>query len=324
MKKLVIAAAFIAASFLVPVASVFADSPGQLSNGATNYEVKNVTKNGSYGQTASATCGETVKYSVLLANSDFGLLKDLTVKADLGTGAISASAINATGATTSVSGKVTVSLDKGSLVYVPGSTVRVSSDGATKTPLADGVTAGGVNAGELNGSTQTFVQFQAKVDCPTTPPPVKIQVCELATKNVITINESDYDASKHSKNLADCAAPVQIKVCELSTKNIITINEKDFDAKKHTKDLNKCAEAPVGSIKVCVIASKEIVTIKDNEFDASKHTKNLNDCAEVATPVAPAELPKTGSGVADAIGKFVGVLSLTSAVAYYVTSRRNG
>lgn len=170
MKKL---ALFVAALAVAPslafTAPVFADSPGQLSNAPTNYEVKNVTKGGAYSQSTSAACGETVKYSVLLANSDFGLLRNLTVKANLGTGAINASATNTVNATTSVSGSVNVSLAKGSLVYIPGSTVRVTSNGGSTTVLADGVTTSGVNAGDLNGSTQTFVQFQAKVDCPTTP-----------------------------------------------------------------------------------------------------------------------------------------------------------
>lgn len=34
--------------------------------------------------------------------------------------------------------------------------------------------------------------------------PGKINVCDLATKKVITIDENQFDSSKHSKNLADC------------------------------------------------------------------------------------------------------------------------
>jgi len=170
MKKLALFVAAIAAIPALLGASVFADSPGQLSNGAANYKVRNVTKNGEYSQTIAATCGETVKYSITLSNSDYGLLKDLTVKANIASGAISASATNASNETTSVSGNAKVNLDKGTLAYIPGSTVRITSDGKTSTPQADGITAGGVNVGNLNGSTAIFVQFQAKVECPTTPP----------------------------------------------------------------------------------------------------------------------------------------------------------
>jgi len=45
----------------------------------------------------------------------------------------------------------------------------------------------------------------AEVDVP--PAPGKIEVCELATKKVITINEADFDSSKHTKDLNQCKVP---------------------------------------------------------------------------------------------------------------------
>lgn len=203
MKKLLSLAALMVVPALAMVFATpaFADSPGQLSNGEDNYKVRNVTKNGAYGKSTSATCNETVKYSITLANSDYGLLTDLVVKANLASGAISASAKNAENNTTSVSGNVTVSVAKGTLKYVSGSTVRVSKD-KQYTKLADGITTGGVNAGELNGSTYTFVQFEAKVKCDETPK--EIEVCDLSTKKIVTIKESDYDSSKYTKDLSKC------------------------------------------------------------------------------------------------------------------------
>ena len=263
---------------------VFADSPGQLSNGPGNYKVRNVTKNGAYAQSVAATCNETVKYSITLSNSDFGLLRNLTVKADMASGNITASATNANDQTTSVSGDAKVTVDKGTLSYVPGSTVRITSDGATSTALADGITAGGVNAGNLNGSTAIFVQFQAKVNCPVEPK--NIEVCELATKKIIVIDEKSYDASKHSKNLEDCATkppvPGEIVVCEIASKNVVTIKENEFDSSKHTKDLSKCAETPV-------------------------------------TPETPTELPQTGA--TDVIAIVASIL--TAAAGYIVAARKN-
>jgi len=299
-------------------APVFADSPGQLSNGPSNYKVRNVTKNGAYAQSINATCDDTVKYSITLSNSDYGLLRNLTVKADMASGVINASATNANNAVTSVSGNAKVNLDRGSLAYVPGSTVRITSDGVTSTPVADGVTAGGVNVGDLKGSTAIFVQFQAKVNCPTEPK--NIQVCELATKKIITIREDQFDASKHSKNLDDCKEVVKtIKVCELATKKIITIDEKNFDATKHSKDLKDCAAKPPvpGEIVVCETATKKVVTIKENEFDSSKHTRDLSKCETPVTPVT--ELPQTGANGMIAIAFSV----IAAAAGYVVTARKN-
>ena len=39
-----------------------------------------------------------------------------------------------------------------------------------------------------------------------------------------------------------------IKVCNLETKTIITIKQSEFDATKHTEDLSKCAEAPTPEV----------------------------------------------------------------------------
>ena len=145
----------------------------------------------------------------------------------------------------------------------------------------------------------------------------KIEVCELATKKVISINETDFDAKKHSKNLDDCKTVKTIKVCELDTKKVITINEKDFDAKKHSKSLDKC-DTPK-TIEVCELATKKTLTINEKDFDSKKHSRTLSDC-DMVPPVTPPELPKTG-----ATGTFASVLGLGSLVAssyYYIVSRR--
>lgn len=153
-------------------------------------------------------------------------------------------------------------------------------------------------------------------DCP----PVKIiKVCELATDKIISIDEKNFDAKKHSKNLADCT---KIQVCELATKKIITIRETAFDAKKHSKDLNDCKEKPVdNNFEVCELSSKKIVTIKEADFDATKYSKDLNDCKEdpVVPPVTPPELPQTGAGDIAAI---VGLGAMIASIVYYVASRR--
>lgn len=287
MKKLAMFVAAIAALPALLTAPVFADSPGQLSNGDDNYKVKNVTTNSAYGKAASLTCDQTVKYSILIANSDFGQLENVTVKASL-PGNISISGKNANGDTSSVSGTVNVSVpSNGTLTYVNGSTnyYVYNNDGSVKSSktLADGVTAGGINTGTLAGSTLARVYFQAKVDCASKPEVKKITVCELDTKKIVTINESDFDSKKHSKNLADCAetpAPGEITVCELDTKKIVTIAEDKYDSSKYSKDLSDCAEAPK----------------------------------------AVAELPKTGAG--DVMLAGVGLSALVAGAAYAL-QRRN-
>lgn len=131
-----------------------------------------------------------------------------------------------------------------------------------------------------------------------TPVDNDIKVCELATKKLITIKESQFDSSKHSKDFADCnEAPSVIKVCELSTKKEVTIKESEFDSSKHSKNFADCDESP------CPIPGKESLPA------------DSDDCEET-----PVELPETG--FTDTIIKLFGVISLTGASAYYLTSRQ--
>jgi len=127
-----------------------------------------------------------------------------------------------------------------------------------------------------------------------------IKVCDLATKKTITIKESQYDTSKHSKNFADCnEAPAVINVCELATNKSVTIKETDFDSSKHSKNFDDCKEKETP----CPIPGKEHLPA-DSE-----------DCEET-----PVQLPETG--LADTFTKLLGVVSLTGASAYFLTSRR--
>lgn len=171
----------------------------------------------------------------------------------------------------------------------------------------------------VNGVDKTVTSNGCKGSFKVTELPKDIKVCELSTKQIITIKESEFDASKHSKNLTDCKEDVKkIKVCELSSKQIIVINEKDFDTSKHSKNLADCKETPPSKIKVCELTSKTIVTINEADFDASKHSKDFSKCEE--TPVTPPELPQTGAG--ENIVALFGLGALIASIAYYAASRR--
>lgn len=109
-----------------------------------------------------------------------------------------------------------------------------------------------------------------------------IKVCNLSDRKTITIRESEFNSSRHSKSLADCEdKPIQ--VCDLNSRTVITINERSFDSSKHSKNLDDCKPRP---IQVCELANKKGITIDERDFDAKKHSKNLEDCKEKSVPVA--------------------------------------
>lgn len=159
------------------------------------------------------------------------------------------------------------------------------------------------------------------------PEPKSIQVCELATKKVITIKENQFDQAKHSKNLDDCKE-VKIQVCELESKKVITIDEDEFDQQKHSKDLEDCKPEPE-LVEVCDTELNKIVTVSEETAKDQRYSTNLDDCKEKVTPPAetpeeptpaPKELPKTGSN--DLLSTVLGLTSMSLAIYYFALSRR--
>lgn len=233
--------------------------------------------------------------------------------------------------------------------YVAGSTVLGNSLHPAGLAASDNIVNAGINIGSYAKGGGAWIIFSAKVAANAALPacgsntlintarattdygwkedtatvvvpkecqPVNIQVCELATKKIVTIDEKNFDAAKYSKNLDDCKeVPVKIQVCEISTKKIVTIDEKDFDNAKYSKNLDDC-KVP-GKITVCEIATKTIITIDETTFDAAKHSMNLKDCA---TPVTPPELPHTGAG--SSVASALGLGALIASASYYIASRR--
>lgn len=309
----------------VAVSSVQATGMGQIEGGDI-YRVKNVTKGTDFSDPTSATCNETVQFKVRIHNPGPSAIDNVKVVATLpnavATSHVSRVTVSSTNADPlSTSDTATVNLDKAAVLsYVAGSTELLDARGSKVSTLNDAITGAGVTIGKVGVSVdeKRFVQFSAKINCPEAPK--NIEVCELATKKIITIREDQFDSSKHSKNLNDCKVVVKyIKVCELASKNIITIDEKAYDATKHSKNLADCAAKPPveGEIVVCETATKNIVTIKESAFDSSKYTKDLSECAEA--PVVVTELPRTGTN-----GVIAVVASLMAAAAgYVVTARKN-
>lgn len=230
--------------------------------------------------------------------------------------------------------------------YVPGSSYLMNTTYPNGKLVSDNLfSTNGLNVGDYLPGGAAYVKFNAKVaakealDCGkntlrnvvrvittngwkedtadvTVDKECKdITVCELATKKIITIKETAFDPSKHSKNLKDCETVEKIVVCELATKKIVTINKNDFDAKKHSKNLEDCKQ-PVHII-VCDLATKKSITINEADFDAKKHSTDFTACTPVTTPP---ELPKTGMG--ENIVAIIGLGAMIASIGYYIASRR--
>ncbi len=76
--------------------------------------------------------------------------------------------------------------------------------------------------------------------------PKPIEVCRLADKQTVSIDEKDFDSKKYSKNLDDCKTPATISVCELATGEVVTIPEDKYDEALYSKDTAGCAPPASG------------------------------------------------------------------------------
>lgn len=130
------------------------------------------------------------------------------------------------------------------MTYVAGSTKLYNAKNPNGKVLSDNVTKDGVNIGSHAPGASSFVVFTAQMaknddlaecgvnrlkniatvetpngskdddatvtitkDCP--PTPGKIEVCDMTDNTIKTINESDFDSAKHTKDLSKCKAPEQ-------------------------------------------------------------------------------------------------------------------
>lgn len=111
----------------------------------------------------------------------------------------------------------------------------------------------------------------------------------------------------------------KIKVCRLSDKKIVTIKESNFDKTKHSRNLDDC-KTKVENEFVCDEATGEIIEVTPAE--KAKYLP-IDDAAcdeEVKGEEAPEVIASTGP--ASAIAGMAGIGGLAGSAQYYFQSRR--
>jgi hypothetical protein len=170
LSKFAAVAGVTALTAVVSLSPVLADSPGQLGGGSQVYKVKDVTQNGAYANSISANAGDELEYSIDLHNTEYGQLTNIVVNATVSSnGSSTVTATPDSGGTTGTNGSVTVNGSAQGVTYEAGTTELFDGSGNLEKTLPDGITNGGINVGNLNGSTGEFVNFKVKVNTPGTP-----------------------------------------------------------------------------------------------------------------------------------------------------------
>jgi uncharacterized repeat protein (TIGR01451 family) len=180
-----VAAGLVVLPIVAFAAPIFADNNGigQIGQGDI-YRVEDVTSNTAFADNITAACGDTVAFRVRVHNGGPDTLTNVVVAATL----------DQTSLTTSHGSQVSISADNNlhgatvtanagvktsqptTATYISGSTELLNY---STTPgnenvirnLPDGILNGGVNIGNIGPLTSDTeeVQFEAKLNCPTTP-----------------------------------------------------------------------------------------------------------------------------------------------------------
>lgn len=178
------------------------------------------------------------------------------------------------------------------VTYVDGSTrLHLGSDPAKARTMPDSITSKGLNIGSYGKNGLAAVIFDAKI-----AEKSELECGKNILKNVITTS-TDYGDKSDDATVTvqkDCEEPkpVLVEVCEIATGEIITVSKDEADKTTYAAiDSEACTP---------VVPEKE---------------KSVTPVTEL-----PAELPQTGTS---GLAKVIGLVSMTSATAYYVLSRRS-
>jgi hypothetical protein len=168
----------------VAVSPAKAANEGQIAGGDI-YRVKNVTKGSDFANTANADKCDTLQYKVRLHNPGPGIVHQVHVKATLPSGeatsntsTVTITAADADPASVSDTAVVNLSSPQ-SISFASGTTQLLDANNNLLQGLPDGITAGGVDIGQVGVSLNEirFVQFQAKVSCTQQPPAQPTYAC---------------------------------------------------------------------------------------------------------------------------------------------------
>lgn len=190
----------------------------QVKANQPNFTVqKQVRKTGetTWNKTEAVNPGDSIEYLVSYKNTGTTLQNNVVLKDTLPQG------VSYTSHTT----------------YVANSS---NPQGLLLDAASDTVTTTGANIGNYNPNATAYIKFTAKVASNDNLP-----VCgnnSLVNKAEIRTDNGDKSDTATVTVTKKCVG--QITVCELSTKKLVTIKDSDFDSAKYTKDLSLCQELP--------------------------------------------------------------------------------
>lgn len=168
---------------------------------------------------------------------------------------------------------------------------------------------------------KTSTNCQVEITVPKEDKPEMVEACNTETGLIEKVEKGKENTAPYTTDFSKC----EVEVCNPETGEIIRVPKKDEDKYLPVDDKAcKDEEPPVEEVPVCNPETGKIITVPKDEVDKYLD-KDSEECKEKEKPVVKetvTELPKTG--VAEQLSGVLGLGALTTAMYYYVTSRRNG
>ncbi len=149
----------------------------------------------------------------------------------------------------------------------------------------------------LRPGSGTYTEYFMAGALPTntcTPTPIMIQVCNLQTQQVESIDESTYNSTAYSKDLTKC--PQKVSVCDLSSGQVVSITKDQYNSNPsaYSTDTTNCQKPPAPSsqtpamVTVCNLTttppSKTSITQDQyNSAPPGTYTIDLSKCSTSST-----------------------------------------
>lgn len=296
LKSLIVGAAALAMPATMIAGTAYAATAGQIEGGDI-YRVRNVTKGGDFTDPVSADKCETVQFKVRIHNPGPDALEGVKVGATLPSVAATShsskvivTADNANPKTTTDTAGVNLTSSY-KINYVNGSTQLLDANGSVMQNLPDGIVGGQVNIpGGVGVSTQQkrFVQFNAKVDCPETPPaPQPAVICDALSAKAVagSRNKIAFTAKATAKN----GAVINGYTYTFGDGNKVDTDKATVEHEYAKAGTYKATVQVKSTLGTTEVVENCAVTVKITEEKPPVVTPPV-------TPTTPTSLPKTGAG----------------------------
>ena len=183
-----------------------------------------------------------------------------------------------------MAGPIWVNTMRQYLANAPSDSFGSAPGGVVQKAVCTGTGALAAKAG-VNTYNEYFLSNHLPTgSCEAEQKPVVIDVCELSNKQMVQIDEKDFDSTKYSKNADDCKKKT-IQACDLSSGQVVAIDEEAFDSTKYSRDTTNCKpKTQATTIQVCDLTTNQVVTINESDYNSTRYSKDLTKCPTIIQP----------------------------------------